>query len=335
VPAGPESAGVSAQPGAVSGENRGVHVPDGFLSAPVAASTWAGAVGTLAWALRAERRLPERAPAGTLGALAAFVFAGQLVNLPVLPGTSGHLVGGTLAAAIVGPWRGLIVMAVVLAVQALLFQDGGITTFGANLLAMGFAGAVGGYAVTALVARLRPGVRGLVAGSVIGAFVAMLAGAGFVALALAASGLYPAAIVLPVMLSLHVPIALVEAALTGAILATVVRWRPDIVRGLQAARSGAAPAVGLLVVALAIAAFAAPFASPLPDALEAVAHRLGFAAAARGLWPAPAPDYALPWLAAGRASAAITGLVGSLVAAALAWAVTRRLGTARAAEPHA
>ena len=100
--------------------------------------------------------------------------------------------------------------------------------------------------MAALVARLRPGVRGLVAGYVIGAFVATLVGAGFIATALAASGLYPAAVVLPLMLTFHVPIALVEAALTGAILATVVRWRPDIVRGLQGVRSGAAPALGLL-----------------------------------------------------------------------------------------
>jgi cobalt/nickel transport system permease protein len=311
-----------------------MHIPDGFLSAPVAASTWTAAAGSLAWALRSEKRLVDHAPAGTLGALAAFVFAGQLVNVPVLPGTSGHLVGGTLAAAIVGPWRGLVVMAVVLAVQALLFQDGGITAFGANLLAMGGAGALGGYAVAALVARLWPGVRGLVAGSVIGAFVATLVGAGFIALVLAASGLYPAPLVLPLLLSLHVPIALVEAALTGAILGTVVRWRPDIVRGLQGARTGRAPALGLLVVALAVAAFAAPFASPLPDALESVAERLGFAGAARGLWPAPAPDYVLPWLAVGHASTALAGLAGSLAAAVLAWALTRRLGTTRAAGPH-
>jgi cobalt/nickel transport system permease protein len=267
--------------------------------------------------------------------VAAFVFAAQLVNLPLLPGSSGHLVGGTLAAAIVGPWPGLVVMAVVLAVQALLFQDGGVTAFGANLLAMGGAGALGGYAVAALVARLRPGVRGLVAGAVIGGFLATLLGAFVIAAALAVSGLYPAGVVLPVMLSFHVPIALVEAALTGAILATVVRWRPDIVRGLQGARGGRAPALGLLVVALVIAAFASPFASPLPDALESVAERLGFAGAARGLWPAPAPDYALPWLAAGRAGAALAGLVGTLAAAALAWGLTRRLGARRAAEPHA
>ena len=311
-----------------------MHIPDGFLSAPVAAATWTGAALSLAWALRAQRRPADVAPAGTLGALAAFVFAGQLVNLPVLPGTSGHLVGGTLAAVIVGPRHGLVVMAVVLAVQALLFQDGGITAFGANLLAMGVAGAVGGHGVAALVARACPGVRGLVAGPVVGAFVATLIGAGFIALALAASGLYPAGAALPVMLSFHVPIALLEAALTGTVLATVVRWRPDIVRGLQGARSGAASALGMLVVALAVAAFASPFASPDPDALESVAERLGFAGAARGLWPAPAPDYALPWLAAGRVAAAVAGLVGAVVAAGLAWGLTRRLGATRGAEPH-
>jgi cobalt/nickel transport system permease protein len=311
-----------------------MHVPDGFVSAPVAAATWAGAVGGLAWALRPDGRREDQAPAGTLGALAAFVFAGQLVNVPLLPGTSGHLVGGTLAAAVAGPRRGLIVMAVVLAVQALLFQDGGITAFGLNLLAMGGAGALGGYGVAALVSRLRPGMRWLVGGFVVGAFVATLAAAALVAMALAASGLYPARLVLPVMLSVHVPIALVEAGLTGAILATVVRWRPDVVRGLQAARSGPAPAMGLLVAALAVAAFAAPFASTLPDGLEAVAERLGFAGAARGLWPAPAPEYGVPWLAAGRATTAIVGVAGTLAAAALAWALTRRLGNASAPEPH-
>jgi cobalt/nickel transport system permease protein len=311
-----------------------MHIPDGFLSAGVAASTWgAGALG-LAWSLHAERSLPERTPAGTLGALAAFTFAAQLVNLPILPGTSGHLVGGTLAASIVGPSRGLLVMAVVLAVQALLFQDGGLTAYGANLLSMGAFGALGGYAVGALVARLWPGVRGLVAGPVIGAFVAMLTGAGFVAVALAASGLYPLAVVLPLLLSLHVPIALIEAALTGAILSTLARWRPDLLHGVQRAGARGSSALGLLVLALAIAAFVAPFASSLPDGLETAARRLGFAGAARPLWPAPAPDYEAPWLAASRVGTALAGLVGTLVAAALAWALTRRLGPARTAEPH-
>ena len=311
-----------------------MHIPDGFLSAGVAASTWGAGGAGLAWSLHVERSLPERTPAGTLGALAAFTFAAQLVNLPILPGTSGHLVGGTLVAAIVGPSRSLLVMAVVLAVQALLFQDGGVTAYGANLLSMGAFGALGGYGVATLVARLWPGVRGLVAGPVIGAFVATLSGAAFVALALAASGLYPAAAVLPRMLSLHVPIALIEAALTGAILATLARWRPDLLHGAQRAGARGNAALGVLVVALAIAAFAAPFASSLPDGLETAARRLGFAAAVRPLWPAPAPDYQAPWLAASRVGTALVGLAGTLVAAMLAWALTRRLGSARAAGPH-
>jgi cobalt/nickel transport system permease protein len=312
-----------------------VHVPDGFLSAPVAAASWAAGAGSLAWALRAEKHEGEPVPAGTLGALSAFVFAAQLVNLPLLPGTSGHLVGGMLAAAIVGPWRALVVMAIVLAVQALLFQDGGITAFGANLLAMGGAGALGGFAVAALVARRVAGIRGLVAGPVIGAFCGILLGAALVAAALALSGLYPASVALPVMLSFHVPIALLEGALTGAILATLVRFRPDILRGIQGGRHGRAPALGLLALALAIAAFAAPFASPLPDALDTVAERLGFAGAARALWPAPAPGYALPWLAEGPAAAALIGVAGTLACFALSWALTRRFGSSAAGGPHA
>jgi cobalt/nickel transport system permease protein len=306
-----------------------VHIPDGFLSAGVAATTWAAGAATLGWALRAERRDQERVPAGTLGALAGFVFAAQLVNVPVLPGTSGHLVGAMLATALVGPWRGLVVMAVVLAVQALLFQDGGVTAYGANLLSMGGACGLGGFAVASLVGRLVPGVRGRVAGPVAGAFVGTLVGAAFVATALAASGLYPAATVLPLMLSLHVPIALLEAALTGAILATILRWRPDLVRGLQAAdlsRSRSAPVLGALVVALAVAAFVAPFASPLPDGLETLAGRLGFAEAARAVWPGLAPGYELRGLALGRVGTALAGVVGTLAAAALAWGLSRGLG---------
>ena len=84
-----------------------------------------------------------------------------------------------------------------------------------------------------------------------------------------------------------------------------------------------------------MAAFAAPFASPYPDALESVAERLGFAGATRRLWPAPAPDYVVPWLSVGRATTAIAGLVGTLVAAGIAWGLTRRLAATRDVEPHA
>jgi len=313
-----------------------MHIPDGFLSAGVATATWVASSGAVAASLRHERAQPEEVPASTLGALAAFVFAAQLVNVPVLPGTSGHLVGGMLAAALVGPGRGLIVMAVVLAIQALVFQDGGITALGANLLSMGVAGCYGGHGVAALVARVRRGAPGLVAGAVLGAFVATLVGATVVGLALAASGLYPARAVVPLLLAVHVPIGLLEAALTGAVLATVLRWRPDLVRGLQGSGrpSRSAPAFGLFAVALAIAAFAAPFASDLPDGLEAVAERLGFAAAARAAWPAPVPDYGASWIHLGRAGVALAGLLGALAAAAVAWLLGRRFAGGEGAGSH-
>jgi cobalt/nickel transport system permease protein len=313
-----------------------MHIPDGFLSAGVATATWAASSACVAASLRRERAGRAEVPASTLGALSAFVFSAQLVNVPVVPGTSGHLVGGMLAAALVGPDRGLVVMAVVLAVQALVFQDGGVTAFGANLLSMGVAGCFAGYGVAALVARAVAGAGGLVAGAVLGAFVATLLGAAIVGLSLAASGLYPAPVVVPLLLAVHVPIGLLEAALTGAVLATVLRWRPDVVRGLQRAggASRGAPALGLFAVALALAAFAAPFASDLPDGLESVAARLGFAGAARAVWPAPMPDYGAGWLHLGRVGAAVAGGLGTLVAAALAWAIGRGVTRAPGSEPH-
>src|SRR5512137_2140935 len=129
-----------------------MHIPDGFLTAGVTGITWAGAGLGVAAALRAEKSDPNPMPAGILGATAAFVFAAQMINLPVAPGVSGHLVGATLAAVLLGPWRAVIVMAVVLTVQALLFQDGGVTALGANMTDMGLAGTLSGYAVAALTA---------------------------------------------------------------------------------------------------------------------------------------------------------------------------------------
>ncbi len=305
-----------------------VHIPDGFLSAGVAATTWAGAAGSLGAALTIERREARPAPSGVLGALAAFVFAAQLVNVPVAPGTSGHLVGATLASLLVGPWRALVVMGVVLGIQALLFQDGGLTSLGANLLDMGVAAAFVGYAVAVLVARVGRGVRGIAAGGVVGAFAATLAGATLTALWLGVSGLYPLRVLLPVLLVSHAAIGLLEAALTGGILVTILKWRPDLVQGLGSVpeeRRPAALAVGLLGVALVVAAFIAPYASSLPDGLDRAALTLGFAAKARASWPAPLAGYRLPFASSLSLAPALAGLIGTAAAAALAWIISKTL----------
>lgn len=305
-----------------------MHIPDGFLSAGVAGVTWAAAGVGVAAALRAERTDPQPIPAGILGAAAAFVFAAQMINVPVAPGTSGHLVGAALAAVLLGPWRGLIVMTVVLAVQALLFQDGGIAAFGANLLDMGGGGVLAGYASAALIARLWPSPRGIVMGGALGAFFATLVSATLTGLWLGLSGLYPLRGIIPIMLVTHTAIGVLEAGLTGAILATVVRWRPDLARGVPGgSRIGhpAAAVVGIGAVALAVAAFLSPFASALPDGLEHAAEQLGFAGRATVLPGAPFPDYVMPFVESAGLTTALAGIVGTLAAAGVGWLVSRGL----------
>lgn len=307
-----------------------MHIPDGFLSAGVTGITWAGAGLGVAAALRAEKADPNPMPAGILGATAAFVFAAQMINVPVAPGLSGHLVGAALSAVLVGPWRAVIVMAVVLAVQALLFQDGGITALGANTFDMGVAASLAGFAVASLVSRWRQSLRARVIGGVLGAFAATLVAAVLTGLWLGLSGLYPLVPVVQLMLVSHVAIGLLEAALTGAVLATVVRWRPDLLRGLtsEPSRAGAAAvAGGLLGVAIAVAAFLSPFASALPDGLDHAAERLGFATRASASWPAPFPDYALPFVSSPAMATAAAGVVGTLLAAAVAWGVSSGVRT--------
>jgi cobalt/nickel transport system permease protein len=315
-----------------------MHIPDGFLSAGVAASTTVLAAGGIATSLRAVRRDPEPMPAGMLGSIAAFLFAAQMVNVPVAPGTSGHLVGVTLAAVLVGPWQACLIMAVVLGVQAVLFQDGGITAYGANLIDMGVGGGLVGYTVAALLAKLFKGPRGYAVGAVGGAFAATLAGATLTAIWLALSGLYPLRGILPILLVTHAAIGVLEAALTGGILITVLRWRPDLVRGIDQSPGSThvgAVAVGVLGLALVVAAFVAPFASALPDGLEWTAQHLGFAGRAGALWHAPMPDYHIPaWLGPlASMSSVIAGLVGTLATALVAWVIGRRLTTGHDA-PH-
>jgi cobalt/nickel transport system permease protein len=302
-----------------------MHIPDGFLAAGVTGITWAGAGIGVTAALRAERADPNPMPAGILGATAAFVFAAQMINVPVAPGMSGHLVGAALSAVLLGPWRAVIVMAVVLAVQALLFQDGGITALGANTLDMGVAASLTAFAVASLSARWRSSLRARVVGGVLGAFAATLVSAVLTGLWLGLSGLYPVMPIVQLMLVTHVAIGLLEAGLTGAVLATVVRWRPDLLRGLsgEPAAAGAALAGGLVGVGIAVAAFLSPFASALPDGLEHAAERLGFATRATASWPAPFPGYSLPFLTSPAMATAAAGIAGTILAALVAWGVSR------------
>src|ERR687889_258084 len=162
-----------------------MHVPDGFLDAPTSIATGAVAVAAVGVALRGARRELDDRTAPLAGLVATFVFATQMLNFPVGAGTSGHLLGGALAAVLVGPFTGLLCMSVVLLVQCLLFADGGITALGTNIDLMGLVTVAVGWVVFRTLQAALPKRPGLVApAAALGALLSVPAAA------LAFTGLY-------------------------------------------------------------------------------------------------------------------------------------------------
>jgi cobalt/nickel transport system permease protein len=206
-----------------------LHAPDGFLDVPVALVMWLLTIAVLAVAIdRAGRTLDERA-IPLMGVTAAFIFAAQMVNFPVAGGTSGHLLGGVLAAILLGPWAATLVMTAVISVQALIYQDGGLVVLGANIFNMGIVGTLGGFAIYSSLCRVFRGEeRGRYPAAAIAAWLAVMLGALAMTLELAVSGTSPLAVALPAMLGVHALIGVGEAAITVAALAFIRAVRPDL-----------------------------------------------------------------------------------------------------------
>jgi len=221
-----------------------LHAPDGFLSFPVAAVMWILTLVSLAIALRFMNRTFDERALPLLGITAAFIFAAQMFNFPIAGGTSGHLLGGVLAAVLLGPWAGTIVMAVVVAVQALLFQDGGLVVLGANIFNMGVIGTLGGYAVYRILARMMGGEqRAMLPAAGIAAWLSVVAGAAAMTVELAISGTTPLAVALPAMLGTHAIIGIGEALITVAALGFIRATRPDLLK-LRDAYAPRPPSLG-------------------------------------------------------------------------------------------
>jgi cobalt/nickel transport system permease protein len=213
-----------------------LHAPDGFVSVPIAIAMWVVTAAVIAYAVRrTNRHLDERA-VPLLGVMAAFVFAAQMFNFPVAGGTSGHLLGGVLTAVLLGPWAGTLVMTAVVAVQALLFQDGGLVIMGANIFNMGIVGTLGGYALYRGLCRVLGGEgRGRLPAAGIAAWVAVVAGSAAMALQLGASDVVPLELTLPAMLGVHALIGIGEALITMAALGFIAVTRADLFRLRDAA----------------------------------------------------------------------------------------------------
>jgi cobalt/nickel transport system permease protein len=229
-----------------------VHIPDGFINAPTSLAAGAVAAGGVGVSLRRAAQTLQERQAPLAGLVAAYIFAVQMLNFPVAAGTSGHLLGGVLAAVLVGPWAGCICVAVVLVVQS-LFADGGLTALGLNITNMAVVGVFGGWAVFRLLRRVLPPTKPSVvvsAGIAAGVSVVLAASAFVVEYAMGGTGGVPIGTVLAAMVGVHTLIGIGEGIITALTVGVVLGVRPDLVLGasdLQAPlvlRSQPGPAAG-------------------------------------------------------------------------------------------
>ncbi len=223
-----------------------MHAADRFVAVPISILFWAIIAVVIAISVqRTNRNLDERS-VPLMGVMAAFIFAAQMFNFQVAGGTSGHLLGGLLAAILLGPWAATLVMASVIGVQGLLFSDGGLVVMGANIFNMGVIGTLGGYALyRGLCAVLGGEDRARIPASAIAGWASVVAASVSMSLMLIASGTSPAEVVLPAMVGTHLFIGVGEALITAAALAFIQVTRPDLLnlRPDRAARVAAAAPV--------------------------------------------------------------------------------------------
>lgn len=300
-----------------------LHIPDGFLSLIVSAICWLLSIILIGIALRrtqnelGERQIP------LMGIMAAFIFAAQMMNFPVAGGTSGHLLGGALAAMALGPWAAMLVMACVVGVQGLLFQDGGLLVMGANILNMGLLTSLVGYGIYRIGLGRSRVIRLVFAG--MAAWLSVMTGALATALQLWISGTSPLAVVLPAMLGVHALIGVGEALITVAALSFIINTRPDLIeKDATQARGGRGWIAAGLGLALLVVVFS-PLASADPDGLERVAEDTGFLSRGQSAPFQVIPDYTLPFLGETPLSTILAGIIGVLIVCGLLILLARNL----------
>ncbi|MFB7057221.1 energy-coupling factor ABC transporter permease [Streptomyces vinaceus] len=337
-----------------------MHVPDGFIDAPVSIAAGVAAAGAVAVSLRGARRELEERAAPLAGLVAAFIFAVQMLNFPVAAGTSGHLLGGALAAILVGPYTGVLCVSVVLLMQGVLFADGGLTALGVNVMNMAVVTVVVAYAVFRGLLKLLPDTRRSVTVAAFAGALLSVPGAAVMFTALYALGGttdVPLGKVFTAMVGVHVLIGIGEAVITAATVGAVLAVRPDLVHGARglaaplklrvggelvdapAAAPAAVPAAARsakpvwitgLVTALVLAGFVSFYASTSPDGLEKVAADKGIDQKVKEHASADSPlaDYSVKDVGDARLSGGLAGVIGVgatvAVGTGIFWAVRRR-----------
>jgi len=317
-----------------------MHAPDGFLTAGTAMATGAISVSTVTIALKQAKGQMTEKMVPLAGIAAAFVFAAQMFNFPVAAGTTGHLLGGALAAILLGPHVGALVVTVVVVVQALAFADGGLTALGYNVLNMAIIPAYGGYAAYSGFRRILPqGRRGVVGATGLAAGVSVI----FSAAAFAIQWLFGATAPVPfdtvfgAMVGVHTMIGIGEGVISALTVGAVLSARPDLVFGAsdldraQLEESDRAPlrvfVIASVLVTMLLATVVSQFAVDGPDGLEAVAEDTGFISSGQehGLTDSIFADYATTGINNEGLSLAIAGAAGTIITLAVGYGLFKAL----------
>jgi cobalt/nickel transport system permease protein len=317
-----------------------MHAPDGFFTVWLALLGWIVMAAMVALAIRnTKTQLGER-QVPLMAILAATIFAGQMLNFTIPGGTSGHLLGGALAAVIMGPWAAVLIMTSVISIQALVFQDGGLLALGLNVFNMGIVTAFTGYFVNRWIRNWIKGNRSVAVAGFVAGWVSVVLTSVFASLELAVSGASPIQVALPAMVGVHVMIGVGEGLLTAFALGFIMATRRDLITGDEAPGQRSASWVLAGVVLALVLTLLSPFASPYADGLERVAQILGvpanvdvkpvgitvpetpqFTGQAKSPLYKILPGYTIPFIQNTSLSTIVAGMIGVLVVFVLAYGV--------------
>lgn len=300
-----------------------VHIPDGFLATPVWATLDAAAIPAVTAIARRSHRAFDESKVPLLGVMGAFVFAAQMINFPVGIGTTGHLVGGALLACTLGPGPAAVAMSVIITIQALVFQDGGILALGANILNMAVFGVLAGY----LPFYLWGGGHRRKAAIFLGGAFSVMVSALLALSELLLSGVRMPGPVLALSLALFAVSAVLEGAITLAVMQALEAIQPALVERRQTAPPGGRILAAVGLAAILLASVGVMFAAAAPDGIQQLGIQTGLAAHFRSLFATPFSGYEAAFLQSPWARKAGSGLTGL----ALIFAACLGLGRAAAA----
>jgi len=216
-----------------------MHIPDGFLDPYLSVLMYIIALVFLTWAWRGVKKTFPRSFVSVMAVSSAFVFVGQMLNFPIVYGTSGHLVGGTFLALLLGPHAAVISMSIVILIQAVFFADGGISTFGANIFNLAVIGGLSFYAVK-LLSNPSSSQKRLSASVFVASWLSVVLGALAAAIQIGVSSMFASVggvlVTVPAMLFWHVIIGACEAAITTSLTSQFLRVKPTMLNGLAILR---------------------------------------------------------------------------------------------------